>query len=63
MKYTLQQVQELLNEQITMATIWFNWMIKDDPDNNELYRAVLRLKDTKEDLNNIFKDLIELEDE
>lgn len=59
-KITLKEVQKLLNEQIDLSTSWFNIMIKDDPDNTALYRAVLRNKDTQEDINNIFQDLIEL---
>ena len=58
-KYTLQEVKDILNDNITMTVSGLDGMIQDDPDNNELYRSVLRFKDTKEDINNILDDLIE----
>ena len=38
-------------------------MIKLDPENDELYRNVLRRKDTISDVNDMFNDLIEEENE
>lgn len=63
MKYTLQEIKEILNDNITMTVSGLNGMIDVDPDNNELYRSVLRYKDTSEDINHILNDLIELENE
>ena len=62
-KYTLQEIQELLDSTNTMVISGLTWMIKIDPDNDELYRAVLRRKDTISDINAMFSDLIEEENE
>ena len=62
-KYTLQEIQELLDSANTMIVLGLNGMIKIDPDNDELYRAVLRRKDTISDINAMFSDLIEEENE
>ena len=61
-KYTLQEIKDILNDNITMTVSGLDGMIQDDPDNNELYRSVLRFKDTKEDINHILDDLIESND-
>ena len=62
-KYTLQEVKELLNDRNTMIVSGLNWMIELDPENDELYRNVLRRKDTISDVNAMFNDLIEEENE
>ena len=62
-KYTLQEIQELLDSANTMIVSGLNGMIKIDPDNDELYRAILRRKDTISDINAMFSDLIEEENE
>lgn len=61
-KYTLEEIQKILNDRNTMIVSWLNWMIKLDPENDELYRNVLRRKDTISDINAMFSDLIEEND-
>ena len=59
MKYTLQEVQEMLNTEIRETKIWTLLMIQDDMDNDSLYETELWLTKTKENLDIIFSNLIE----
>ena len=63
MKYTLKEIQQILNDRNTMIVSGLNWMIELDPENDELYRNVLRRKDTISDINAMLSDLIEEENE
>lgn len=61
MKYTLQEVKELLLKEIEETQQGTTLLINDDPDNNVLYDTFRGLETTRENLTNIIDNLIENE--